>query len=114
MLFAHPAKGFAVGFVDHRIVHGVVFQEQIEQRRIQLQAFFDAQTLHQRTGGAVADHALHRHHVQLLHQHFVVGQQTLHLGRDAGFFQFAHDEMVELVVHHAFAIELLNALTIQC
>ena len=31
-------------------------------------------------------------------------------GRHAGFFEFLHDEGVELVVHHAFAVELLDAL----
>ena len=42
ILFTHPAEGFAVGVVDHRIVHSIVFQEQVEQRRIQLDTFFNA------------------------------------------------------------------------
>ena len=94
-------------------MHRIVLQKQIEQRRVQHFPLFDAQTLHQRARGAVTDHALHRHHLQLLHQHLGVGQQTLHLRWDPGLLQLGHDEVIKLVVHHPLAIKLLNALAIQ-
>ncbi|SAE14643.1 Uncharacterised protein [Enterobacter cloacae] len=95
-------------------MHGVVFQEQIEQRWIQFDTFFNAQTLHQGACGTVTDHALNRHHIQFFYQTFRIGQQRFHLSRDTGFGQFGHNEVVELVIHHALTIELLNACAVSC
>ncbi|MNI73537.1 hypothetical protein D3C73_1295500 [compost metagenome] len=42
ILFTHPTKRFAIGLVNHWIVHSIVFQEQIKQRRIQFNTFLNA------------------------------------------------------------------------
>jgi hypothetical protein len=89
-------------------VHGIVFQEQVEQRRIQLDTFFNPKRFTSEPAARLRT-TLNRHHIQLFHQTFGIGQQRFHLSRDTRFCQFAHNEMVELVVHHAFTIELLNA-----
>ena len=100
-------------FVDHGIVQLVILQEEFEGRRIELQPFCYAQTTTDGAGGHVTHHTLNRDHVQLLHQRFVVGEQAVNLGRNASGFELLHDEVVELVVHHALAIQLLYSLAIK-
>lgn len=113
LLSCTPAERHDVGFVDERVALGVVLQEQFERVRVELEALFHAQALDQAAGGVVAHDAFHRDHVELLDQALVVAQQFVELGRDTGRFELLHDEGVELVVHHAFAIQLFDALAVE-
>ncbi len=85
----------------------VVFQEQIEYRRVKLRTFFHARRDQQEPARTVAPHiqpAPSPASSQTLGR-----QQTFHLGRDARLGQFGHNEMVEFVIYHALAIKLFNA-----
>ena len=113
LLGGAPAERHDVGFVDERVALGVVLEEQLEGVRVELHALFDAQALDQTAGSVVTHDAFDRDHVELLDQDFVVGQQLVELGRNAGRFELLHDEGVELVVHHAFAVELFDALAVE-
>ncbi|MNE20461.1 hypothetical protein D3C80_1135840 [compost metagenome] len=113
LLGGAPAKGNHVGFVDERVTLLVVLEKQLEGRRLKLDALFHAQTLDQAAGSVVTHDAFNRDHVELLDQALVVAQQLVELSRDAGFFKLLHDEGVELVVHHAFAVELFDTLAVE-
>nr|GEZ29318.1 hypothetical protein [Tanacetum cinerariifolium] len=113
LLGGAPTERHDVGIIDERIALGVVLQKQFERVRVQLHALLHAQALDQAAGGVVTNDALDRDHVELFDQHFVVGQQFVELGRNASSFELLHDEGVELVVHHAFAVELFDSLAVE-
>ncbi len=77
----YPAKGFAVRFVDHRIVHGVVFRN-----RSNSGGFSSIPSSIPRRSPESQQHGYARHTqpapYPVFHQTFGIGEQTLHLSRD--------------------------------
>ncbi len=78
VLFAHPAKGFAVRFVDHRIGMASFFRN-----RSNSGGFSSIPSRFQDVSPESQQHGYARHtqphHIQLFHQTFGIGEQTLHL-----------------------------------
>ncbi len=78
---AYPAKGFAVRFVDHRIVHGAFFKN-----RSNSGGFSSIPSSIPDVSPESPQHGYARHTqpvpYQLFHQTFGIGEQTLHLSRD--------------------------------
>ena len=79
----------------------------------EVQPLLHAQAAADTAGGDVAHHALHRDHVQTLHQGLVVGQQFFEVGGYPRLLQLGHDEGIELVVDHALARQTFLLLTVE-
>src|SRR5690606_20066771 len=112
MLLFGPAKAADVVLVHHGITERIVLEDEFERGRIQVKPFLHTETSTDTAGSNIAHHALERDHLETLDQRFVVVKQADEMGFDAGCFQLLHDERIELVVDHAFAIQLLDLLAI--
>src|SRR3569833_2807957 len=69
---AHPNEDVRV--VDHGVVQRIIFVEELKRRRVELHAFFHTEAPAQAARGEIAHHALHRDHVEALHQRVVIRQ----------------------------------------
>ena len=92
-------------FGDHRVVELILLVVEFDDRAGQRRAFLDAQALAHRAGDDVAAHDFQRNDLDFADQLLAQVQTLDEVVGHADAVQARHDELADLVVHHALAFE---------